>query len=129
MSSVGPNEAACFGPRTKLSKACNSPPDQNRLPETVLGPFQDRTKLAVTAHTCTITYMMYMYIHIKLHPLALLVIQVEELSCSFLCGDVDALFFSAFIFSNTANPSASCACVCLYPLPCVVGKGSMQLNC
>ena len=48
MSSVGPNEAACFGPRTKLSKACNSPPDQNRLPETVLGPFQDRTKLAVT---------------------------------------------------------------------------------
>ena len=48
MSSVGPNEAACFGPRTKLSKACNSPPDQNRLPETVLGPFQDRTKSAVT---------------------------------------------------------------------------------
>ena len=45
MSSVGPNEAACFGPRTK---ACNSPPDQNRLPETVLGPFQDRTKSAVT---------------------------------------------------------------------------------
>ena len=48
MSSVGPNEAACFGPKTKLSKACNSPPDQNRLPETVLGPFQDRTKSAVT---------------------------------------------------------------------------------
>ena len=48
MSSVGPNEAACFGPRTKLSKACNSPPDQNRLPETVLGPFQDRTKSTVT---------------------------------------------------------------------------------
>ena len=48
MSSVGPNQAACFGPRTKLSKACNSPPDQNRLPETVLGPFQDRTKSAVT---------------------------------------------------------------------------------
>ena len=48
MSSVGPNEAACFGPRTKLSKACNSPQDQNRLPETVLGPFQDRTKSAVT---------------------------------------------------------------------------------
>ena len=53
MSSVGPNEAACFGPRTKLSKACNSPPDQNRLPETVLGPFQDRTKSAVTGRGIT----------------------------------------------------------------------------
>ena len=51
MSSVGPNQAACFGPRTKLSKAYNSPPDQNRLPETVLGPFQDRTKSAVTARS------------------------------------------------------------------------------
>ena len=48
MSSVGSNSAACFGPRTKLSKACFSPPDQIRLPKTVLEPFQDRTKLAVT---------------------------------------------------------------------------------
>ena len=50
------------------------------------------------AHTCTITYMMYMYIHIKLHPLALLVIQVEELSCSFPCGHVDALFLVLLFF-------------------------------
>ena len=50
-SNVGPNSAACFGPRTKLSKACCSLPDQIRLPKTVLGPFQDRTDLAVTVHS------------------------------------------------------------------------------
>ena len=51
MSSVGPNSAACFGPRTKLSKACFRQLDQIRLPKMVLGSLQDRTKLAMTDHS------------------------------------------------------------------------------